>query len=381
MDVLYSDILPLGLKDGQQTIAETIKHQMELADEVRIAVGYVSAASLDELDQMVESCSIKRISLVMGMYYTEGMNERAYRRAVKLHQKWAAGKIGSVKAVLPFKYHGKVYCFYQNGQPFSAVVGSANLGVMKLEAGNRRQYELSVLIEDRAALAEIARHVETLAESRCSQNIDEIKDMPIIRVHNNSLNQVELVEPLAPNMVEYYQNRDSKISFYLKLKVPKAAERFLDDGKHYTKSNINVCYAAPRNKRKARDWFETQLTVGADIYHLEGYPQKNQPFFIVTDDGYWFKGHTTSDNNKQFSAVGDELIMGRWLKGRLAAAGLVAPVNDTSKDEQRLGMITEEMLAEYGCDRLLFQKTDKQAADEDGNMLDVWTLAFTSDKQ
>lgn len=115
MDVLYSDILPLGLKDGQQTIAETIKHQMELADEVRIAVGYVSAASLDELDQMVESCSIKRISLVMGMYYTEGMNERAYRRAVKLHQKWAAGKIGSVKAVLPFKYHGKVYCFYQNG--------------------------------------------------------------------------------------------------------------------------------------------------------------------------------------------------------------------------------------------------------------------------
>lgn len=94
MDVLYSDILPLGLKDGQQTIAETIKHQMELADEVRIAVGYVSAASLDELDQMVESCSIKRISLVMGMYYTEGMNERAYRRAVKLHQKWAAGKIG-----------------------------------------------------------------------------------------------------------------------------------------------------------------------------------------------------------------------------------------------------------------------------------------------
>lgn len=65
MDVLYSDILPLGLKDGQQTIAETIKHQMELADEVRIAVGYVSAASLDELDQMVESCSIKRISLVL----------------------------------------------------------------------------------------------------------------------------------------------------------------------------------------------------------------------------------------------------------------------------------------------------------------------------
>ena len=47
------------------------------------------------------------------------------------------------------------------------------------------------------------------------------------------------------------------------------------------------------------------------MYRMEGYPEKNKPFFVVTDDGYWFKAHTTSDNNKQFSAVGDELIMGR----------------------------------------------------------------------
>ena len=57
MDVLYSDILPLGLKDGQQTIAETIKHQMELADEVRIAVGYVSAASLARLGKVLRVAS------------------------------------------------------------------------------------------------------------------------------------------------------------------------------------------------------------------------------------------------------------------------------------------------------------------------------------
>ena len=44
--------------------------------------------------------------------------------------------------------------------------------------------------------------------------------------------------------------------------------------------------------------------------------------------------------------------MGRWLKGRLAAAGLVTPVNDTKKDTERKGMITKEMLKEYGCDSL-----------------------------
>ena len=111
---------------------------------------------------------------------------------------------------------------------------------------------------------------------------------------------------------------------------------------------------------------------------MDGYPEKNKPFFVVTDDGYWFKAHTTSDNNKQFSAVGDELIMGRWLKGRLAAAGIVVPINNTAEDVDRTGMITKEMLSEYGCDCLEFKKTGQTAIDDDGATLDVWLLSFTS---
>lgn len=55
----------------------------------------------------------------------------------------------------------------------------------------------------------------------------------------------------------------------------------MDDGKHFTKSNVNVCYAAPRSKRKSRDWYETQLTVAKEITHLEGYPEKNVPFTLL----------------------------------------------------------------------------------------------------
>ena len=155
----------------------------------------------------------------------------------------------------------------------------------------------------------------------------------------------------------------------------------MDDGKHYTKSNVNVCYAAPRSKRKSRDWFETQLTVSKEITRTDGYPEKNVPFFIITDDGYWFKAHTTSDGNKQFSAVGDELIMGRWLKGRLAAAGLISPVNDTQLDTDRKGMITKEILQEYGCENLYLKKTGQTALDEDGTALDVWMLSFKPEDQ
>ena len=98
-------------------------------------------------------------------------------------------------------------------------------------------------------------------------------------------------------------------------------------------------------------------------------------------ENYWFKVHTTSDGNKQFSAVGNELIMGRWIKGRLAAAGLVSPVNDTGRDVERTGMITKEMLKAYGCSHLVLTKTTQQAIDDEGNVLDVWTFSFAGNEE
>ena len=68
--------------------------------------------------------------------------------------------------------------------------------------------------------------------------------------------------------------------------------------------------------------------------------------------------------------------MGRWLKGRLSAAGLIAPVNDTQLDTDRTGMITKEILQEYGCENLYLKKTGQTALDEDGVPRDVWMLSF-----
>lgn len=378
MKLLYSNILPLGIKEDEETILDCFSEQIKKADRVDIAVGYVSNASLIELAKMVDECSISKICLNIGMYYIEGMPEGAYHTAIRINEKWMESNSGEIRIIKTMKYHGKVFCFYKEGKPFSAIIGSANLGVIKLEANNRRQYEIAAITEEVEEVLKIAQHIESLKQANCSENIGKINNMPLIREKNMALNEVELVTSVPHSNVEFYERCKAYVSFFLKLKVPKATERHIDDGKHYTKSNINVCYAAPRSKRKPRDWYETQLTVGADIYRMDGYPEKNKPFFVVTDDGYWFKAHTTSDNNKQFSAVGDELIMGRWLKGRLAAAGIVKPVNDTAKDTERLGMITEEMLKEYGCDRLEFKKTGQTALDENGEPLDVWMLSFTA---
>lgn len=376
MKLLYSNILPLAISEGEETIADTISRQMQLADKVDIAVGYVSRASLEELDLLVEKNNIKSICLNIGMYFIEGMPEGSYHTALRLNKKWKDMGIGEIRMVKTFKYHGKLYVFYKDEKPFSAIIGSANLGVIKLEANNRRQYEISAITEEAAEVEEIVKHINELKKTNISENIATIEGMPLIYETNTALSGIEFVTEVPKTNVEFYKRCASYASFFLPLKVPAYDERHMDDNKHYIKSNVNVCYAAPRSKRKPRDWYETQLTVAKDITKLDGYPEKNVPFYIVTDDGYWFKAHTTSDGNKQFSAVGDELIMGRWLKGRLAAAGLVKPVNDTQADIERKGMITKEMLEEYGCDSLYFKKTGQTAMDEDGTPLDVWMLSF-----
>lgn len=376
MRVLYSDILPLGTENGQETIAECFFKEAHRADQIDIAVGYISKAALLELGDLIATVKNTKIRLIIGMYYIEGMPESTYNAVVSLNQRWKESGTGEIRIVRPFKYHGKLYVFYKNQLPISAIIGSANLGVIKLDASNRRQYEVSVLTTNPSECSEISALVAKLASPSCSANVAETVGMPIIRELNTSLVGVDTVEQIPQTEVSFYERHKTNTSFIIPIKVPTAAERFMDDGKHYTKSNLNVSYAAPRSARKARDWFETQFTVSKSITRQEGYPEKGKPFFVVTDDGYTFKVHTTSDGNKQFSAVGDELILGRWVKGRLAAAGLVTPVNNTLADTQRLGMITKEMLAAYGCDTLVLTKTTQHKEDEDGSILDVWVLSF-----
>lgn len=378
MRLLYSSIPPLTVSAEQAQFANTFEEQAAQADAIEIAVGYISRFALEELDRIAVNNGIHHICLNMGMYFIEGMPESTYRSVLRLNAKWREMGIGEIRVVQVFKYHGKAYCFYREGVPISAIIGSANLGVLRLDASNLRQYELSAITEAPNEALEIATHIEALKSSRISSNIADVR-IRLLREQNVSLAGIDTVEPVGQSEVQALMRHRTDISFTLPLKVPKYAERFMDDGKHFTKSNINVCYAKPRYARKARDWYEIQMTVGKEITTLPGYPEKNKTFFAITDDGYRFKAHTTSDGNKQFNAVGDELLIGRWLKGRLAAAGLVTPINNTMKDTDRRGMITHEMLSEYGCDSLVLCKTTQTMMDDDGNVYDAWLLSMESE--
>ncbi|KFI50556.1 restriction endonuclease PLD domain-containing protein [Bifidobacterium callitrichos] len=378
MTLLYSTIPPLKTTPGQETINDAFHRLAKESDEISVAVGYISRLSLAELDDVVETSNISRVTLTIGMYSAEGMPERSYHDARALNRKWQSKGIGEIRLVRSFAFHGKLYYFASNNQPIAVINGSANLGVIKTEASNLRQYEVASLVENMTEIFSTKALIDKINASPISENIGEITDLKLIRETNFDLGKSDLAEPVTKEDIDIYRKHQTALTFLLPLKVPTEAERIAGTGSKDScmKSNINVCYAAPRSARKSRDWYEIQFTVDKEITTQPGYPQKNVPFIVITDDGYRFKAHTTSDGNKQFNAVGDELLLGRWLKGRLVAAGLVSPVNDTMKDTERKGMITREMLDEYGCHHLRLTKTDKTVEDPEDGTLDVWTLFF-----
>ncbi len=73
MELLYSNILPLRTTEHQRTIADCFGEQLMQADRVDIAVGYVSRASLEEIDRLADELHVAHIILTIGMYYMEGM--------------------------------------------------------------------------------------------------------------------------------------------------------------------------------------------------------------------------------------------------------------------------------------------------------------------
>lgn len=60
MELLYSNIPPLRVKSGQKLFIDGFREAAREADQLDIAVGYVSKESLLELDQIVNELKIKK---------------------------------------------------------------------------------------------------------------------------------------------------------------------------------------------------------------------------------------------------------------------------------------------------------------------------------
>lgn len=74
MKFLFTDILPIGVPEGGESFSSAVAAEIETADRVEIAVGYVSKASLLELDALIRNANVKYTVLTIGIpnkYYSD----------------------------------------------------------------------------------------------------------------------------------------------------------------------------------------------------------------------------------------------------------------------------------------------------------------------
>lgn len=389
MGILYSNVPPLRLNNEQQTLSDYFIETAKKSDEIIIAVGYASKKSILELDRIARETKVKNITLVLGMYCVEGFPEGIYNTALQVHRAWKEDGIGEVRAVKSMKYHGKLYAFYKDGAPVSVVIGSHNLGALVTDANNLRQYEISMYSTDKEECRLISEHLKKVSSSPVSEPLDLIANVIIKHSENTQLNGVEGVTKVSAEDVAVQKNALSDITFDIPLKVPGMPGVSQD----YMRSNVNKCYAKGRlNSRtgevKERDWWETEIIVSSTTTGDANYPDADTRFFVITDDGWKFKGHVAGDYKKNFESDGDLKILGYWLKGRLVAAGIVEPIDSPSADLQNKkdsgedpykncrGVITYKKLSSYGRTSLTFTKTKNTLLDDDGTYRDVWLLSF-----
>lgn len=392
MPLLYSNVPPLRTPAGKYTLPEYIEVKAKEADCMYIAVGYASKNALREISRIVSEHKISKIVLVLGMYYIEGFPESIYNAARDVDEEWRALGIGEIRLTKSMKYHGKVYGFYKNGKIIGAVIGSHNLGAISPEAGNLRQYELSFFTEDADECAALDVHLQSVTTTPVSVPFSSVTDANVVHEDNRKLDGVEGVVKVSSADVDAYKATQTAISFDIPLKVPGIPSSTQD----FMKSNVNKCYAKGRlNTRTGvvteRGWWETEIIVSKSTTSQPTYPERDVPFFVITDDGWKFKMHVSGDYSKNFESHGDLKILGYWLKGRLVAAGFIEPVDSPAADLENVvrgesdiyrkckGVITYQKLAKYGRTSVTLTKTLNKLADDDGSMLDVWVLSFLPD--
>jgi NgoFVII restriction endonuclease. len=347
MDFLFSNYPPL--KTNSKTFYDTFYDNLAKSQRLDIAVGYITADSLSDLKNTLQVNSTKLLNLIIGMHYFEKFSKLEYDAAMDLHIFLKNNKLGSVRLVTPFRYHGKLYTYSDNTGAFAGIIGSDNLS--SIVEDKSRIYEASLFINDRSYVQKMQEFINRLYET--STPIDKLT-ITEFKQQNKLLENHDYVEKVSSSTVAECMSACTNVKFDIPIKA----------GKGHTKSSLNVFNGKGRKGKnglvKPRHWYEVELIVGKEITLKADYPKvgTNEAVFdVITDDGWKFKCKVSGDYSKNFRSENDLKILGKWLKGRLENAGVL-----------KVGeLVTEETLNKYGRTTFTLTKT---------KIPDLWYLDF-----
>ncbi len=340
MEFLFSNYKPLDTP--YRTFSDTFYSLISEATRMDIAVGYITADSLAELKQTIAyNSNIETLNLLIGMHRWDKFTKLEYQAAIDLNDYLRDENRGEVRLVIPFKFHGKLYCYSDRNGAFAGIIGSNNLSSI-VESGSRT-YEASSLFREPKYAGEMRTFIEQLSV-RAADNLAncEISDF---RQSNRLLENHEHVEKVPHDSLADCISALSNTRFVIPL---------VKDGKVPRKSNLNVFFGKGRLSTRTgviqpRHWYEVELIVPSTVTSLPGYPQKETPsgvFDVITDDGWKFSCKVSGDYSKNFRSEDDLKILGKWIKGRLENAGVL-----------EVGQpVTPETFQQYGRDNFTLTK-------------------------
>jgi hypothetical protein len=344
IELLFSNRRPL--KTEYVPFYERFEKLLAKTRLLRIAVGYISVDSATLLKNIISMKSKPMLELIAGMHHFDGITETQLQALKYLNSFLQENSMGNIFIASRCKFHGKLYSFNDEKDVFASVIGSSNLdSIIKQHI----EYEADLAIYEKVTALRIDRFIQDMKSKICTP-FDEWEPSNIIKKDNPLLQDLEDAEKI--NEAEYKKIWNSKTE--LKFEIP------LKVGDKQQKSNLNVYFGKGREHRgliRPRHWYETELIVPNEITSQKGYPEKEPPFTVYTDDGWKFKCKVSGDFKKNFRSYNDLQTLGKWIKGRLEHAGLL-----------KIGShVTEQILEKYGRKSFSLIKT---------NMPDIWLLDF-----
>jgi restriction endonuclease R.ngoVII len=349
MEFLFSNYPPV--KTDCQTFSDTFYSLLNQSSSIDIAVGYVSSDSLVELQKAVEIYdNIQNLNLIIGMHYYDRFTKVQFNAASKLNQFLQENKLGEVRLVTAFRYHGKLYSYSNMQGPFAGIIGSNNLS--SIVDYQTKVYESSVLLDDLDSAKQMNDFILQLSK-KSSRNIAEL-DITEFNEENPLLEGQDSVTRMTTRQITKAMENKTDISFDIPIKTYEQSPR----------SNLNTFFGKGRESRngliKPRHWYEVELIVPKNITSKPGYPQsktKTAVFDVITDDGWSFTCKVSGDYSKNFRSEKDLKILGKWLKGRLENFGVLKAGEP----------VTSETLEKYGRNTFTLTKTTEE---------NIWFLDF-----
>jgi hypothetical protein len=347
MNLLTSNLPPLKLSN--QTFSEAFNKYLDCSSQMDIAVGYITADSLAWLHQALKTMTnIESVNLVIGMHYWEKFTKREYKAASEFDTYLRNSNRGCLKLVKAFKYHGKLYSWSDNTGVISGVVGSDNLSGI---TSANHSYEVSAIFNEHNEARKIKSFIDDLSRKSTVDLLQYEQDERGFRTSLNLLEGHEGVTKYDPVKTVEISHCKTDISFQIPLKgVDLSLPRNSRDG---SKSNLNYFFSkgrkTPSGRYLPRPWYEVELIPGKEITSLPNYPKKQEPFTVVTEDGWTFDCSVQGgdDGKKNFRSLGDLQTLGMWIKGRMEDEGVL----DIGE------LVTTQTISNFGIKFLKLTKT------------------------